>query len=86
MDLAHARLIVSGDALLSVAQAARLVGGRQARAWIEAHVTIRWVAGQRRVLWRDVIAASDAADSASDPTRSRQVRTGGSRLRLANLD
>lgn len=79
LDLAHARLVVSGDALLSVSQAATLIGGRGAREWIEAHVRIRWAAGQRRVLWRDVIEAT-ADHEVEAPSR----RKGGT-LRLADL-
>lgn len=79
-DLRQARLIVSGDALLTVTEAARLIGGREARAWLEAHVPVRYVAGQRRVLWRDVIEASTHRPHGV----SRPARRRASALRLAD--
>lgn len=73
-DLRHARLIVSGDALLTVGEAAALIGGREARAWIEAHVPIRYAGTRRVVLWRDVIEATAvrAAPQAEAPQRARR--------------
>jgi len=79
-DLRHARLIVSGDALLTLTEAARLIGGREARAWLEAHVPVRYFAGQRRVLWRDVVAAGDAVPPAAQRTAPRRRKTAGPRL------
>ncbi len=75
-DLRQARLIVSGDALLTLTEAARLIGGRGARAWLEEHVPMRYVGGgQRRVLWRDVIEASAVrqAPKAEAPARARRA-------------
>lgn len=81
-DLRQARLIVSGDALLTVTEAARLIGGREARAWLEAHVPVRYVAGQRRVLWRDVIEASAHRPVEAPRPASRRRASG---IRLADL-
>lgn len=80
-ELAYLRVVVSRDALLGLGTAARLIGGREARAWIEAHVPIRWVAGQRRILWGDVI---DASSRASGLQESRP-KTPGVRVRLADV-
>lgn len=69
------RLVVSGRALLPVAQAARLLGFRGARRWILDHVPLRLLAGRERVLWDDVVAATDGP--AAKPKRKP--------LRLADL-
>jgi len=76
------RLMVSRDALLPITVAAKLVGGRSARDWLEKNVRIRWIAGQRRVLWADVIAATESEASPS----CRKPRKGPPKLRLADLD
>ena len=56
-DLRHARLVVSRDALLTLPEAARLLGGRDARDWIEAHVPKRYAPRGRSVVWGDVLDA-----------------------------
>lgn len=58
LPLDHARLVVSADALLTVARAAQLLGDRGARAWIEKNVPLRYVAGKPRVKWGDILDAS----------------------------
>ena len=81
-ELAYQRLVVSPAALLSIGTAARLVGGREARAWVETNVPIRWVAGQRRVLWQDVIDASARTSGLDEPA---PPRTTTRRVRLADV-
>ena len=77
-ELRQARLIVSGDALLTVPEAASLVGGRGAREWLESHVRIRVLAGRRLVLWGDVIRASErtteGAAAPQPPPRRPKLR------------
>lgn len=60
IPLEMARLMVSEGALLSPARAAKLLGFRGARQWIEDNVPIRLYAGRPRVRWGDVVAATDA--------------------------
>jgi hypothetical protein len=56
--------------MLSVTEAARLLGFSEAREWIESHVRVRYMRGHRRVLWGDVIAASEADQEPADEGRA----------------
>lgn len=78
----YARLVVRADALLTVQEAAALIGGRGARAWIEQHVPMRYAAGQRRVLWRDVIEATDVVPPGGERPKPKPPRH--SKIRIAD--
>lgn len=80
-DLRQARLIVSADALLSVREAARLLGFRGAVEWIERHVSLRRPGGHPRVRWGDVL---EAAPPESEEVPVRRPK-GKPRLRLADV-
>lgn len=85
VSLELARLVVSRDALLTLQAAARLIGGREAKGWIEAHVPVRYVAGQRRVLWADVLAASDRQSGMAEARPVGPSSAPKRRVRLANV-
>lgn len=60
------RLMQGADALLPIGTAAELLGGKGKREWIEEHVQIRYVDGDRRVRWGDVLEATEAYSAAND--------------------
>ena len=73
-DLTQLRVSQGEAALLSLPTAARLLGFRGARAWLEQHVLIRRFGGQQRVLWADVIAATSATPPEPTTRRRRSAR------------
>lgn len=74
MSAAADRLAQGEAALLSPAQAARLVGGRRARQWlVEAGLVHRTPLGER-VIWGEVIAAMRDAGADTAPKPPAPVR------------
>jgi hypothetical protein len=61
-DLRQARLTPSPSALLSVPEAARLLGWNGARDWIRHHVPIYHPDGRERVIWSEVLDAVRGVD------------------------
>lgn len=58
-ELQFLRHTVSSSALLTVTEAARLLGGRNAAQWIRQHVSLRKGAREAPlVLWGDVVSAT----------------------------
>jgi hypothetical protein len=72
IDLRLARLLVSADALVSPAEAARLIGGRGAYEWVIRHVPIRHPADQPRVKWGDVLEACPPESKVEEAPKRRK--------------
>lgn len=58
------------SALYPIGQAAALLGFAGAAEWIREHVRVRHVNGQARVLWGDVLAATEADQEPVDEGRA----------------
>jgi hypothetical protein len=68
------RLAQGEAALLSPAQAARLVGGRRARRWLAEAGLVRHTPLGERVIWGEVLAAMRDAGTDTTPKAPATVR------------
>ena len=64
------RAAQGASALYPIPQAAALLGFNGASEWIRENVRIRYVNGQQRVLWADVLAATEADQAPVDEGRA----------------
>ena len=71
------RLQQGADALLPISVAAELLGGPGKREWILRNVVIRNVAGDARVKWGDVLAATETGIPQDDDTTPNRPRLAG---------